>query len=463
LCVGLAAGLLHGETRDKAILLNVDDAIGPAITDYIERGLDKANAAGAEIVIIRLDTPGGLDLAMRSIIQAVIASPVPVAIHVAPSGARAASAGTYMMYAAHIAAMAPGTNLGAATPVQMGGMPGMDPPEKPTPPGAPDVDGDADADDTAAEEAPGEAVPDNADAMRKKIVNDAAAYIRSFVAQRGRNVELAEKGVLESLSFTEEEAREGNLIDGIAQDLNDILTKFDGREIQRFDGQKQVLKLQNERLKAIEMTARQKVLSKVLNPNIALILGLIGLLGLYIEFSNPGLIFPGVVGGVCVFLALVAFNILPINLLGVVLILAAIVLFVLEAKVTSYGLLASLGIAVMILGSLILINSPLPELRVQLITAVGITLPFAAITIFLMRLVILAHRNKSVTGKEGMVGEIGTALTDIGSQGKVQVHGEIWQASSPQPIESGNRVRVVAVEGLTIQVTRVSGSGASSS
>ena len=406
--------------------IEVDDVIHPVIAEYITRALEQAEEERATAVIIQMNTPGGFDASMREIIEQILRSNTPVIVFVGPSGARAASAGFFILLSGDLAVMAPGTNTGAAHPVPLGG-------------------GKLD------------------EVMQQKVENDAAAYIRSFVAQRGRNVELAEKGVLESRSFTEEEAQAGNLIDGIAQDLNEILTKFDGREIQRFDGETIVLQLKNESLKAIEMTTRQRVLSKVLNPNIALILGLIGLLGLYIEFSNPGLIFPGVAGGVCVFLALVAFNILPINLLGVVLILAAIVLFALEVKVTSYGLLASLGIAVMVLGSLILIDSPLPELRVKLITAVGITLPFAAITIFLMRLVILAHRNKSVTGKEGMVGEIGTALTDIQSQGRVQVHGEIWQASSPQPIESGNRVRVVAVEGLNIQVARVNGPGTNSS
>ena len=426
--VVLLAILAAGSPSAEAVVftLEIDDVIHPVIAEYVTQGLEQAEEEGAAAVIIQMSTPGGFDTSMREIIEKILRSKTPVLIFVGPSGARAASAGFFILLSGDLAIMAPGTNTGAAHPVPLGG-------------------GKLD------------------EVMQKKVENDAAAYIRSFVAQRGRNTELAEKGVLESRSFTEEEARKGNLIDGIAQDLNEILTKFDGKEIQRFDGQKQVLHLKDESLQAIEMTVRQKVLSKVLNPNIALILGLIGLLGLYIEFSNPGLIFPGVAGGVCIFLALVAFNILPINLLGVVLILAAIVLFVLEAKMTSYGLLASLGIAAMVLGSLILINSPLPEMRVKLVTALGITLPFAAITVFLMRLVLLAHRNKSVTGKEGMVGEVGTALTDIGAQGKVQVHGEIWQASSPQPIESGNRVRVVAVEGLNLRVTRENGPGTASS
>ncbi len=420
----LLAGLAASTPSAQAVVftLEIDDVIHPVIAEYVTQGLAQAEEEGATAVIIQLSTPGGFDASMREIIEKVLRSKTPVFIYVGPSGARAASAGFFILLSGDLAVMAPGTNTGAAHPVPLGG-------------------GKLD------------------EVMQKKIENDAAAYIRSFVAQRGRNTELAEKGVLESLSFTEEEALAGNLIDGLAQDLSEILTKFDGKEIQRFDGEKQILNLKGESLRAIEMTVRQKVLSKVLNPNIALILGLIGLLGLYIEFSNPGLIFPGVAGGVCIFLALVAFNILPINLLGAVLILAAIVLFVLEAKITSYGLLASLGIAIMVLGSLILINSPLPEMRVKFVTALGITLPFAAITIFLMRLVIMAHRTKSVTGNEGMVGEIGTALTDIETEGKVQVHGEIWQASSPQLIESGNRVRVVAVEGLNIKVSPESGSG----
>jgi membrane-bound serine protease (ClpP class) len=420
----LLAVLTAGTPSAQAVVftLEIDDVIHPVIAEYVIQGLAQANEEDATAVIIQMSTPGGFDTSMREIIEKILRSKIPVLIYVGPSGARAASAGFFILLSGDLAIMAPGTNTGAAHPVPLGG-------------------GKVD------------------EVMQKKIENDAAAYIRSFVAQRGRNTELAEKGVLDSLSFTEEEALAGNLIDGLAQDLNEILTRFDGKEVRRFDGEKQTLKLKDETLRAIEMTVRQKVLAKVLNPNIALILGLIGLLGLYVEFSNPGLIFPGVAGGVCVFLALVAFNILPINFLGVVMLLAAIVLFVLEAKITSYGLLASLGIAVMVLGSLILIDSPLPEMRVKLVTALGITLPFAAITIFLMRLVIRAHRNKSVTGDEGMVGEIGTALTDIGAEGKVQVHGEIWQASSPQPIESGNRVRVVAVEGLNVKVTPESGSG----
>jgi membrane-bound serine protease (ClpP class) len=290
------------------------------------------------------------------------------------------------------------------------------------------------------------------DVMARKVESDAAAYIRSFVTKRSRNLEMAEKGVLESKSFTETEALSLHLIDAIVKDSQEILDRFDGQRVTRFSGESQTLRLKGEHLRAFKMTLRQKVLAAVLNPNIALILGLIGLLALYFEFTTPGMILPGVVGAVCIFLALVAFNILPVNLLGVVLILGAIALFVLEAKLGSYGILAALGIAAMVLGSLILIDSPLPELQVHLATALGVTLPFAGITIFLLRLVILSHKTKSFVGTEGMIGEIGVAMTDLSLEGRVRVHGEIWDAQTNQPISAGEKVRVMAVEGLRIKV-----------
>jgi len=262
---------------------------------------------------------------------------------------------------------------------------------------------------------------------------------------------------VESRSYTEAEALKNNLIDGLAANLGELTEQFDGKTIQRFSGESVQLKLRGEPLEALAMSHRQRLLSAILNPNIALILGLIGLVALYIEFTHTGLILPGIVGAVCVFLALVAFNLLPVNFLGVALIFGAIILFVLEAKITSYGVLAVLGIVAMIIGSLILVDSPLSEMRVSLWTAVGITLPFAAITIFLLRLVILSHQKKSVTGKEGMVGELALALDDFFGSGKVQVHGEIWQATSSEPIQAGESLRVVAVEGLKVKVEKVKG------
>lgn len=400
------------------LTLQVNDVIQPIIAEYVVRGISQAEKEGATAIIIRLSTPGGLDQSMREIIEKILVSKVPVISFVGPSGARAASAGFFILLSSDLAVMAPGTNTGAAHPVSITG-------------------GRFD------------------DIMSKKIENDAAAYLRSIVAKRSRNPQMAEKGVVESKSFTESEALTNNLIDGIAKDYEEIVSKFDGKEISRFSGEKTVLKLRGQSLREYPMSLRQRVLTAVLNPNIALVLGLIGLLGLYIEFTSPGVILPGVVGGVCLFLALVAFNLLPVNFLGIALLITAIVLFVVEAKVASYGVFAALGIVSMILGSLILIDSPLPELQVHLATALGVTLPFAVITIFLMRLVLLSHRSKSVTGMEGMIGGIGLALSDIQSEGKVQIHGEIWQAESAQLIQVGERVRVTALKGLTLTVAKV--------
>jgi membrane-bound serine protease (ClpP class) len=371
--------------------IEVDDVIHPVMAEYVVKGIAQAEGEGANAIILRLSTPGGLDQSMRTIIEKVLSSKVPVIAYVAPSGARAASAGFFILLSADLAVMAPGTHTGAAHPVSITG-------------------GKLD------------------DVMARKVESDAAAYIRSFVTKRGRNLEMAEKGVLESKSFTETEALSLHLIDAIVKDSQEILNRFDGQRVTRFSGESQILRLKGEHLRPFEMTLRQKVLAAVLNPNIALILGLIGLLALYFEFTTPGMILPGVVGAVCIFLALVAFNILPVNLLGVALILGAIALFVLEAKLGSYGILAALGIAAMVLGSLILIDSPLPELQVRLATALGVTLPFAGITIFLLRLVILSHKTKSFVGTEGMIGEIGVAMSDLSLEGRVRVHGEIWDA-----------------------------------
>ena len=394
--------------------LDVDDVIHPISAEFVVQGIAQAESEQAAAVILRLSTPGGLDLSMRQIIEKILASKVPVIVFVGPSGVRAASAGFFILMAADLAVMAPGTNTGAAHPVSIGG-------------------GKSD------------------EVMAKKVENDAAAYLRSLTAKRGRNAAVAEKGVTESKSFTETEALKERLIDGVANDVDAIVSQFDGKTIQRFDGGSVVLKLKGESVRTLEMSLRQRVLAKALNPNIALILGLVGLMGLYLEFTQPGLILPGVAGGLCLFVAMVALSILPVNALGIAFIIAALVLFVLEAKITSHGLLAALGIAAMVFGSLILVDSPLPELRVRLSTAVGITLPFAVITIFLMRLVILAHRNKSVTGEEGLISETGVALTDIDVEGKVRVHGEIWQASSETPIAAGEQVKVLTVEGMKVR------------
>ena len=402
----------------EILKLEIDDVIHPITAEYVVQGITQAEVEQSAAVILRLSTPGGLDPSMRQIIEKILSSKVPVIVFVGPSGVRAASAGFFILLAADLAVMAPGTNTGAAHPVSIGG-------------GKPD------------------------EIMAKKIENDAAAYLRSLTAKRGRSATVAEKGVTESKSFTETEALKEGLIDGVAKGVDAILEQFDGKTVQRFDGSSIVLKLKGESVRYLEMSVRQRVLAKALNPNIALILGLVGLMGLYIEFTQPGLILPGVAGGLCLFLAMVALSILPVNALGVAFIIAAVVLFVLEAKITSHGLLAALGITAMVFGSLILIDSPLPELRVRLSTAVAITLPFAAITVFLMRLVILAHRNKSVSGEQGLLTETGIALTDIDGEGKIRVHGEIWQANSETPISAGEQVKVLAVDGMRVKVAKL--------
>ena len=453
LFVALAAGLLHGETRDKAILLNVDDAIGPAITDYIERGLDKANEAGAEIVIIRLDTPGGLDLAMRSIIQAVIASPVPVAIHVAPSGARAASAGTYMMYAAHIAAMAPGTNLGAATPVQMGGMPGMDPPEKPAPPGAPDTDDGAG--ETAAEEEPGEAVPDNADAMRKKIVNDAAAYIRSLAELRGRNAEWAEQAVREGASLSSEEALDAGVIDIIARDIPDLLQQVDGRTV-TVQNAERTLNTSGLIVEAIEPDWRNELLAIITNPNIAYILMLLGIYGLFFELANPGYVLPGVIGGISLLLALYALQVLPVNYAGLGLMFLGVALMVGELFMPSFGILGIGGLVSFVMGSILLFDRDSGNLAVSLPLITAVSVLSAGFFLIVIRSLYASRQRPVVTGAEELIGATGTIAADFSGAGIIHIHGEQWNARSETPMRNGDSARVIGRDGLTLLIEPVS-------
>ena len=452
LFVAMAAGLLYGETRDKAILLSVDDAIGPAIADYIERGLDKANDAGAEIVIIRLDTPGGLDLAMRSIIQAVIASPVPVAIHVAPSGARAASAGTYMMYATHIAAMAPGTNLGAATPVQMGGMPGMDPPEKPVPPGAPDADDGAG--ETVAEEEPEETVPGNADAMRKKIVNDAAAYIRSLAELRGRNAEWAEQAVREGASLSSEEALEAGVIDILATDIADLLQQVDGRTVTVQNAQR-TLNTRGLIVEAIEPDWRNELLAIITNPNIAYILMLLGIYGLFFELANPGYVLPGVIGGISLLLALYALQVLPVNYAGLGLMLLGVALIVGELFVPSFGILGIGGIISFVMGSILLFDRESGNLAVSMPLIIAVSALSAGFFLIVIRSLHASRQRPVVTGAEELIGATGTIAADFSGAGIINIHGEQWNAQSKTPLRGGDSARVIGREGLILHVEPV--------
>jgi len=401
------------------VQIDLNDIVHPISATYVRDGINRAKEIGAAAVIIRLDTPGGLADSMRDIVESVMSSAVPVIAWVGPNGARSASAGFFILLAADVAVMAPGTNTGAAHPVSSTGQ---------------KID----------------------DVLEKKIVNDAAAYLRSYTGKRGRNPELAELAVTESRSFTAEEALKEGLIDAVISDPNGIIAQFDGKEIRRLDDRTVPLRLRGARIETFEMTTRQRLLSRVLDPNLAFILGLVGLLGLYVEITHPGLIAPGVIGAICLVLALFALNMLPVNWAGALLILLAITLFVLEATVTSHGILAIGGILAMIAGGLMLVDGPIPQLQMRLSTVLAVTFPLAIITIVLVRLVFLSRRQKTITGEEGMVGEIGVAKTEISPGGKVLVHGEYWNASSNRPIPAGARVRVIRVHGLTIEVEQLS-------
>ncbi len=400
--------------------IEVSAPIHPISSEYICQTIDKADRDGASLVLLKINTPGGLDSSMREIIEKIVNAETPVVAYVAPSGARAASAGFFIGVACDVFVMAPGTNTGAAHPVGIS------------------ITGQS-MDETMAD----------------KVTNDAASYIKTLAEKRGRNVRMAEDAVVKSLSYTEKEALEGGLIDLVAANEEDIFKALDGRVLRRFTGEEVVLSLRDEPVINRPMSARQKFLLTISNPNLAYLLLMLGLLGLYFEFSHPGAIFPGILGGISLLLAVFSFQILPINYVGLLLILLATVLFILEIKVASYGMLTLGGIVAMIIGSLMLIKSPIPELRPSLRFIIPTVFGFSAIFIFLVYLVVRAHSRRSVTGREGMVGEVGTARTDLDPSGKVFVHGEIWEAEADGPIKKGEKVRVVEVVGTTkIRVSR---------
>jgi len=419
----LALFFLLGPLLAQAAVLKikVDAPIHPITSEYVVKSLERADREGADLVILTLNTPGGLDTSMRQIIEKILNARTPVAAYVGPSGARSASAGFYIALACDIFAMAPGTSTGAAHPVGIS--------------------------------LTGQAMDKT---MEEKVTNDAAAYIRTLAEKRGRNVRLAEDAVRKSLSYTEQEALDGGLIDLVAKTEEDILLRFDGRSVKRFDGSEQTLALQGKPVVDLPLTFRQRFLLTIANPNLAYILLMIGLLGLYFEFSHPGTILPGVVGGISLLLAVFAFQILPINYVGLGLILLAVILFILEVKVQSFGMLAIGGIAAMIIGSLMLIEAPIRELRPSLRYVLPVALAFALIVIFLLSLVLRAHSRRSFTGRDGMIGETGTARTDLAPSGTVFVHGEIWAAESGETIRAGEKVKVLEVlGGLKIKVGKV--------
>jgi membrane-bound serine protease (ClpP class) len=401
--------------RADVLELKLDDQITPASAEVIISAIERAEREGASALIITLNTPGGFDTAMREIISRMDSSRVPIVVYVAPSGARAASAGFIILIAADVAAMAPGTATGAAHPVSADGR---------------------DLDKT----------------MSEKAVNDAAAFLRSHAEKRGRDAQAAESAIRESSSFTEREALDQHLIEIVARDEPDLLSQLEGRTITRVDGSQAVLHTANERLVAITPSIRQRLLLALADPRIAFILFALGALCIYFEFQHPGAIVPGVVGTLSVVLALYGFHMLPINLLGVVLILVAIGLFVLEAKVGGFGVIALGGIVAAVVGSLVLIDVPNPELRLPLKLVLVVVIPFGIIFTFVLRLAIRARRAKVTTGSSGMIGLTGKAETAIAPEGTIFVRGELWRARSKTGIAPGASVRVTGMDGLTLDV-----------
>jgi membrane-bound serine protease (ClpP class) len=398
--------------------VTIDGVIHPITEEVVDRAIKEAEANGDSALLIVLRTPGGLETSMRKMIEKIVASKVPVIVYVSPGGSRAASAGFFLLVSADVAAMAPGTNTGAAHPVVIGQ-------EK--------VD----------------------EIMNAKMTNDSAAFMRSIVAKRGRNVELAEKAVRESVSFTEQEALDQKLIDVVAKDEADLLAQLEGRTIKRFGGEALVLKLAGQPVRERVMTLRQRVMNWMMDPNIAFLLLSLGALALWAEFNHPGAILPGVVGLILILLAVFALNLLPTRFAALTLIVIAFVLFALEAKYTSYGVLGAGGVVCMTLGAVLLVDGPIPEMRVQWLTALAISLPFGVIAVFLMTIALRAMRLKVVTGEQGLVGEIGVAKTALAPEGKIFVHGEIWNAVSTAPVAVGDEVRVESVDGLTLAVRPV--------
>lgn len=398
--------------------ISLEGVVQSVSADYVVHGIEYANRERASAILLELSTPGGLGDSMRDIVRAVMNSRVPVITYVYPSGSRAASAGFFILLSGDIAVMAPGTNTGAAHPVMIGGM------------------GAGKTEET-------------------KILNDAAAFIRSIADTRGRNAKTAEDGVRNSISLTAQEALKDNLINAIANNPQDIFKEFDGKTIKRSNGSENVLNLAGGRIVPYQMPWFKQVLSWVANPNIAFILGAIGVLGLYIEFTHPGGVLPGVVGAISLVLSLFGFHLMPINYAGVVLILIGLALFGLEASYTSHGVLAVGGIAAIVFGSMILINSPWPGTRIHLTTVLAVVVPLSVITVVLMRFAWRATKSKAVTGEEGLVNSIGVARTDMNPGGKVLVHGELWDARAEQHLPPGSRVRIRKVEGLTLLVEPV--------
>ena len=406
----MVSGSLSAGQNDVYVL-NVADAIGPGVAGFIQDGIQTAEEAGAACVIIKLDTPGGLAESMRKIIQSMLASTVPVVVYVSPGGARAASAGVMITMAADIAAMAPGTNIGAAHPVGAGGK---------------DIDGK----------------------MSEKVINDMVAHAKSVAKRKGRNVKWVEEAIRESVSVTETEALQANIIDLIAEDMDDLIKQINGREIPG----KGVLELGDSKRIDIEESLRTMILKTISDPNIAYILMMIGLAGLYFELSHPGAIFPGVIGGICLILSFFAMQTLPVNYAGILLIVLSIILFIMEMKIASYGLLSIAGIVSLLLGSLMMFEGGSPGTKLSWQVLLPTIMVVSGFFVFVTTLVFRSQVSKPVTGSAGLVGKTGVVKKQIAPEGKVFLHGELWNAVADTPIDEGAKVRIVRVNNLVLEV-----------
>lgn len=402
----------------RVVALDITGEIHPITAEIVGHAVAQAQSENAAMLLVRINTPGGLLDATRELIQKLDASTVPVVTFVEPSGARGASAGFFVLEAGDIAAMAPGTNTGASSPVLMVGQ--LD------------------------------------QVMRSKVENDAAAMLRSMMSRRGRNSEVGEQTIRQAKSFTEKEALDQKLIDLIASNEQQLLEQLNGREITRWDGRKVTLRLSGAVVTEADRTLRERLIAAIADPNIGFILIVLGVLGIYVEFTSPGLIFPGIAGAILALLGLSSLSILPINWTGAALLVLSLALFVLEAKFASHGMLGIGGTVAMVLGALLLVNGP-PEMRIHLSTALAVALPFAAITMFLVSMAVKARRNKVLTGAEGMVGQFGVAQTPLEPEGQVLVRGEYWDAVAASNVPAGANVRVKGVAGLKLQVESVAG------
>ena len=435
-----------------ALVLTIDGAIGPASADYVKRGLAQAQQRGASAVVLQIDTPGGLDTSMREIIRAILASPVPVLSYVGPSGARAASAGTYILYASHVAAMAPGTNLGAATPVQIGGgglpLPGGAPDERPTAPKpAPDTGASAPQADDGAARSPRR----GASAMEAKVTNDAIAYIRSLAELHGRNADWAEAAVRDAASLGAEAALERNVIDLVAASIPDLLEKAHGRDVKLGEA-RLTLDTKGLALERLDPDWRSKLLGAITNPNLALILMLVGIYGLIFEFMNPGALAPGTIGAICLLLGLYALSALPVNYVGVALLLLGIALMVAEAFTPSVGVLGIGGVVAFVFGATMLFDADAPGFGVSLPLVGGVALASLGMTLLIVRLALKSRRSRVVTGAEALVGAEARVLDWDGRAGHVFAAGERWAADGPAGLQPGQSVAITAVHGLQVSV-----------